>query len=682
MKTTITSIAAINIKGHSFRQTILPLTCISGDNATGKTAITDAIQIALLGYLPALGKKPSSTMALAPAGAKQMEVEAEFSTLTKIRRTFTRTRTGAGVDHNGYQPAIAPAALTFAEFINAKPTERHEILSSLMGQIDYAELADRTKAEMAKLGLMDHITVKIDPQAEKPLDDAIAGIGEQGKELKQTVDQARKTLASMAMADEPSAIPRDQVEKANADLAAANEAVGKAAQALDSLDEIAQRAPSEPNQPCPTDDDHLHWVTEKSRTAKELAEVLAKQANRAELVALREQLKADEAKLFLTAKDTPPVKPQDSQAETEAMLERIAKQLVETDEASARFADLNGQAKNQIQSIDRQLAQLDKGKCPCCGSEGAALEEAMRNLTAAKETAAIAGSEVLVDFEKTFKKKRMLREEETRLRQNLKQIAAWEASEEMLALKQRVETLETSLKGIPDPHDHQVKAGIAETTLAKIDEAREEWQAYRAAKVPTPDELAAAREALKDAKESRAAAFEELSRIRAAGATHDAWLSDRNRMIAMQDEATKNEATLKATLQLRTFLQEEQRSAVAESMKPLIETAGIFLKGLVAGEMTTDKHLVGITRDGNFLPLEVLSGMEMVAVSAACQAALASQGEIKLLLVDELARLTPKNQLQFFENCHTAIERGVIDQAILICQSAPDSRLDIYTILV
>lgn len=61
----IKEIRLLNVKGVTGLFNLAPITVITGRNSVGKTAILDAVQLSLLGYVPALGKQNQSTMALA-----------------------------------------------------------------------------------------------------------------------------------------------------------------------------------------------------------------------------------------------------------------------------------------------------------------------------------------------------------------------------------------------------------------------------------------------------------------------------------------------------------------------------------------------------------------------------------------------------------------------------------------
>jgi hypothetical protein len=72
----ITRVEAENLKGRTFAYDLSPQVAIVGDNFTGKTSIIDAIRLAVIGYIPELGKLPSATWQL--ASDEKMEVMLSF----------------------------------------------------------------------------------------------------------------------------------------------------------------------------------------------------------------------------------------------------------------------------------------------------------------------------------------------------------------------------------------------------------------------------------------------------------------------------------------------------------------------------------------------------------------------------------------------------------------------------
>jgi hypothetical protein len=68
-------LSLLNVKGVTGQFQLAPITIVTGSNSVGKTAILDAVTLALLGHIPALGKRPSSTFQL--SSGPRMMVDAD-----------------------------------------------------------------------------------------------------------------------------------------------------------------------------------------------------------------------------------------------------------------------------------------------------------------------------------------------------------------------------------------------------------------------------------------------------------------------------------------------------------------------------------------------------------------------------------------------------------------------------
>lgn len=82
----LTRITGENIKGESFSHELGATTAIVGTNFSGKSAILEAIRLALIGFIPEIGKRSSSTWELS-SGSK-MSVQVRFDDVRPLTREF------------------------------------------------------------------------------------------------------------------------------------------------------------------------------------------------------------------------------------------------------------------------------------------------------------------------------------------------------------------------------------------------------------------------------------------------------------------------------------------------------------------------------------------------------------------------------------------------------------------
>src|SRR5262245_20512989 len=90
----ITKLLAPNFKGRHIELDLDPMNLIVGDNFIGKTAITEAITVGLLGYLPKLGSSNAATFSLC-SDKQQLAVLVDFDSKKSNHIVLTRSDSGS-----------------------------------------------------------------------------------------------------------------------------------------------------------------------------------------------------------------------------------------------------------------------------------------------------------------------------------------------------------------------------------------------------------------------------------------------------------------------------------------------------------------------------------------------------------------------------------------------------------
>lgn len=148
MNNYVQQINARNFKGRNFAYPLRPVTLLHGDNSLGKTAVADAIRVLLLGYSPRHGKQPGRTFGFAgsPTGAAEMEVRGIIAGKT-IERLWELKK--GSVKRGGYDAELVPSVLMDAnEWLKLSGPDKTRFIFKL---IDLSKAGFSTEKVTARL---------------------------------------------------------------------------------------------------------------------------------------------------------------------------------------------------------------------------------------------------------------------------------------------------------------------------------------------------------------------------------------------------------------------------------------------------------------------------------------------------------------------------------------------------
>ena len=205
----IAGIYAHNFKGATFTATLRGLTLVVGPNGAGKSARSQALQLAVLGYVPGIGKRNGDIMdAFLSEGGKDLRAGITLESGHKLERRFSRSRTGT-VSMEMYSGGI-----------KCKPDESARALADV-AVVDlsvFLGLSDARKVdELFRLfppsGNVCDLAAKIEAQAKR-----IAALEREERDAASmvsnlTVRRSRIELPAGSMADK-----QNEIDKAEADL--------------------------------------------------------------------------------------------------------------------------------------------------------------------------------------------------------------------------------------------------------------------------------------------------------------------------------------------------------------------------------------------------------------------------------------------------------------------------------
>ncbi len=130
-------------------------------------------------------------------------------------------------------------------------------------------------------------------------------------------------------------------------------------------------------------------------------------------------------------------------------------------------------------------------------------------------------------------------------------------------------------------------------------------------------------------------------------------------------EAAARAAAIKAA---GLVLREVKAEAVASAFGSLLDRANRLCAGVLPARLCYDPERaeVGFVGRHGFYSHKSASGTEKALAYVAISAALSAQAPFRLLMLDELGRLVPSLQLQVMKNFRAAVERGELDQVLVV----------------
>lgn len=214
----LTSVELTDVKQVTGKFPLQPVTIITAPGWRGKTAITDAVQILQVGYLPRLGKKPGATMSL--AGSDRMEIVGNWDTGSATRLEWAQTGDSVSRKVTG-QRFGDPTGVDFLTFMaGGSAEERASMIFARCGLdpqtfdfdavrsvFDAVATPDSEKARAVRnefvlaFGNAKRMCMAGESTVPKFIDAVIAWLKEQGRGLDAEVKRATASLQEMANLD-------------------------------------------------------------------------------------------------------------------------------------------------------------------------------------------------------------------------------------------------------------------------------------------------------------------------------------------------------------------------------------------------------------------------------------------------------------------------------------------------
>jgi hypothetical protein len=680
----IKSIAYSNLKGRSGSHDLAPFTIISGRNRAGKSAVTTAITLACLGYVPALGKVNKATFRLSSGGT--MEAAAKFSDGRSVTRTWkqsgkTINASASTEDVPEFGPILNPA-----EFIAAKPADRIAILSKL------SPAGDDPAVQAMRLAIGHR-----GPGDGNPFEmaEAAADLHEtKSKEAAAAARQWKQTMAGLVELINASGIPAKPTNTATAGLEAALREEAAATKERDALEEKAEAAWSA--------SDELEAIGEVQEG--DLSQLKAAYDTAAADTAAASAAVGDAREQLAAANAT--IQALGRSVRTEKSLGEIEEEIAKIKAGGDQFAAYTAAAKEaqRLRLIVDNLERAEEGaakdrdeliksrdliegmeSCPTCkacapGWKDVA-RESYRQLIedlAARELDAVAKKGPMAAALESAAAEMTRLEEFTKAFEKLP--ALYTAAENLYAMEAKkkeaaklAEVLATSEQWHAETVSLRTAAKKAYDTAAENNGNAARLKELRtiAAACPTQEARTAAATRLENATAAVTAARSAIAEEQRANKDfEEAMQREKDRAAAEKNLAEAEEEQDRQTAKAKE-IREKMKAAMKSLFGPVLKYAGPLSRAVMGGqELTLNADgEIGVQSDLSFIPFEVLSGTEQLIATSAIQAGLsAAVGGV--VIVDEFSRVDAENKRILANALQEMQKAGTLAQVIIVDHDA------------
>ena len=629
----IKRIHGLNFKGQTFTTDLTPVTLLHGPNFAGKSSRPEALTLAMAGYIPSIGAKAGDLHERLASGAR-MEVGVQFEEAS-IRRIYSLAKGKVTTEE-----AIAglpedfksnPVQFDTAEFLGLSPKERTKYLFRTLPPPDLSLVGPEAIVTRIK-------NIKLDPHTEEA-EKAITA-------LCQFIDSDFETNGptpdgSKSVQEWLDGLVEAVRLKANAANASAKmmKSTGLGVTALK------------------TNATPIALVEQASRAARAKLDAATKAEQEAAMVLTQAMRTLDSAKGLASKADNMDAVKAGITA-TEATIAELSQKLAEHPEQDTEAAgkaerkaanDWNtakaftASCKDQVEKLTTKIKDIeDMNLCEGCTEK---LAKSMKK-------------------DRTF-----LKGEITRAEQD-EQAKAITYDATMLTLQQVCTANKSRGTLLGDLVAKQRGLAQMQATVAEQAAAQE-------AKASLP----ALTLAVETAQHNRDEADAKVTPLREAFVKADtahrqaiAENASQQQVAKASEAASKADAEAQVTKELGNMLTELLAEAVKASIQPMLDTCNRICGGILRGEMAYQDGEVGMEWQGRFWTWRSFSGTEKALAFAALSVALATNEPVKLVIIDELGRLSKNKKWELINRLTTLAEAGHIDNAILIDTEPTDSQ--------
>ena len=622
------NIKAENVKGRKIDIAFAPVTVFVGPSFSGKTAILDSIKLGLLGYHPKLGRRSSAAFALCGTGTG-MSVEVELD-----RRTLTHTweMVSGSVRYSGpaKMPLIPAVLMDTKEYFQLSRPDRLKYIFERTTVKDPVTAADVTAAlktdvkvepvtadseaaiveAVAMVNELEQARVDEDVSVQVWLETILEQFKAAAKESADTVKRMLGLVQGTVELKAASGTGTGRLVNVDAELTDARKKLEAGRIALDR--------------------DQRAAAVEADRLAK--IETLKSRISESEKSGPVE-VDAEAITSMLVPLEKATV------AYKSATIDRN-KLVVESRQKMNQAAGDAARIKNEIAETEDRHAEAMKLKCcPFCKSDKAGWQKAIvaahKELIALKtdalETARASLKKHETDLAKRVKLLAASEEDDGEHEARLEKISALVAKREAIrGRKDKMAGVRGELAGL------EAMAPAAVMTRAQLDELQAAVGTYK----QKVDAL-------------------ELAQKRYVAATQ----AEAQKAQA-QAELEKQKGRAAVFKQAVEVVRAKQQKLVDGAIESLMATARKFTDGIMPGQLAYKDGELGYWSGSTWIGHDTFSGTEEALAYAAFSVALASESEVRLVMLDELGVADKETKLRILDRMVELVEAGVVEQFI------------------
>lgn len=631
----LTSIAASNLKGRSFTYALGRCTLIAAPNWSGKSAITEAVRLALGGYLPERGKQNQDTMKLCAGNSMRVEVTADTGHL--ITRQWTRTPKGVeqsrvigaeGFDTHTpllnpdeYFSLSANAQIDYI-FTRTKMPDGYDVarIEAAIDEIIEASEDITADDEEAIEAIKGWARKEIGTDPETFAGNLTAFLGDKGKLKTEYTIWNRKARDTQGAVTTLNEMTPDAWQFSEATLRGVAIKIGitqgRVKSAAEALGGLRSKRDA---------------VAKHAKRKAEIEAILAEPApDHAATIAKMEKRKAGLLEQ---------IRPVD-----QVLLNEVEELVASLGTALGTAERLRDGYKAKAAELTKELeASATVESCDKCGCSGKTFLKLRSQLAASIQADLDAQNELAAEHDKAADKA-STELAAAQLRKNAFIATATdneELQEEIDGLESEIRSLHMDIDLYKSDRQAVGKELAAMTEPGEVDDAA-------LAKLEADAEAADAElNALRETERAAIAKRETYRNQQTAKHEHEQAVSFKKTITAVQSK-------IKAV----------QAEMIAEVIGPICDTANRIAGDILRSPLCFHEGEIGRMGEQGFISAETFSTGEKALASVATAAALSSQATYRLLILDELGVLSAKKQGEILKRLAQAVEDGLLHQVI------------------